>query len=201
MQSESDNSVTKTAFEQKGGILRTNEILKLGIHPRRLYQMRENGELIEMSRGVFRLAELPELENSDLIAVNKRVPKGVICLISALSFHQLTNEIPHQVYLALPRGKEKVKIDYPPTRVFHFSDATFSIGVEEHFLEGNLIKVYAPEKTIADCFKFRNKIGLDVALEALKMCLAKKGSRAKILDFAGICRVEKVIKPYLEALQ
>lgn len=191
----------KTAFRQNGGVLRTSEILRLGVHPRKLYQMRESGELIELSRGVYQLATLTELENSDLIAVGKRVESGVICLISALSFHQLTTEIPHKVYLAIPRGKEKPKIDYPPTRVFHFSPETFSAGIEEHNLGGNIIKVYSPEKTIADCFKFRHKIGLDVALEALKLCLAKKGSRAKILEYAQICRIEKVIKPYLEALQ
>ncbi len=180
--------------------MRTSEILKLGIHPRTLYQMRESGELIELSRGVYRLAELPELENSDLVAVSKRVPNGVICLVSALSFHDLTTEIPHEVYLAIPQGKEKPRIDYPPTRVFNFSSDSFENGIEEHNFDGNLIKVYSPEKTIADCFKFRNKIGLDVAIEGLKRCLASKGSRTKILEFARICRIEKIIRPFLEAI-
>jgi predicted transcriptional regulator of viral defense system len=191
---------TKSAFQQNGGIMRTSEILKLGIHPRTLYQMRESGELVELSRGVYRLAELPELENSDLVAVSKRVPNGVICLVSALSFHNLTTEIPHEVYLAIPQGKEKPNIDYPPTRVFNFSTDSFENGIEEHNFDGNLIKVYSREKTIADCFKFRNKIGLDVAIEGLKRCLANKGSRTKILEFARICRVEKIIRPYLEAI-
>lgn len=201
MQVSSVQQNAKDIFHQFGGILRTSELLKLGVHPRTLYQMRESGEIIELSRGVYRLAELPELENSDLVAVAKRVPSGVICLVSALSFHALTTEIPHVVYLAIPRGKEKPRLDYPPTRVFHFSPESFSAGVEDHELQENLIKVYSPEKTIADCFKFRNKIGLDVAIEALKMCLAKNGSRQKILEFARLCRVEKVISPYLEAIQ
>lgn len=191
----------KLIFRQNGGVLRTSELLKLGIHPRTLYQMRENDELIELSRGVYRLADLPELENSDLVAVGKRVPDSVICLISALSFHHLTDEVPHEVYLAIPRGKSKPRIDYPPTRFFYFSAKTFSAGSEEHDLEGNIVKVYSPEKTIADCFKFRHKIGLDVAIEGLKRCLAQKGSRARILEFARKCRVEKVIRPYLEAVQ
>jgi predicted transcriptional regulator of viral defense system len=198
---ESKQTLNKTVFEQNNGILRTSEILRLGIHPRKLYQMKKSGELIELSRGVFRLNTLSELENSDFVAVCKRVPIGVICLISALNFHQLTNEIPHEVYIAVPRRKEKPKIDYPPTRVFHFSEDTFLSGIEEHSFDGNLVKIYSPEKTIADCFKFRNKIGLDVAIEALKRCLKQKGSRSKILEYAKICRIEKVIKPYLEVLQ
>ena len=201
MQVSSIQQNAKDIFHRYGGILRTSELLKLGVHPRTLYQMRESGEVVELSRGVYRLAELPELESSDLVAVARRVPSGVICLVSALSFHALTTEIPHEVYLAILRGKEKPRLDYPPTRVFHFSPESFSAGVEEHRADGNLIKVYSPEKTIADCFKFRNKIGLDVAIEALKMCLAKNGSHKKILEFARLCRVEKVIRPYLEAIQ
>lgn len=201
MQSSVVQQKAKDIFNRFGGVMRTSELLKLGVHPRTLYQMRENGEVVELSRGVYRLAELPELENSDLVAVAKRVPSGVICLVSALSFHALTSEIPHEVYLAIPRGKEKPRLDYPPTRVFNFSPESFSAGVEELDLDGNLIKVFSPEKTIADCFKFRNKIGLDVAIEALKMCLAKNGSRQKILEMARVCRVEKVIRPYLEAIQ
>jgi predicted transcriptional regulator of viral defense system len=200
MQTNQPKQNTKSAFRQNGGILRTSEILNLGIHPRTLYQMRESGELVELSRGVYRLAELPELENSDLVAVSKRVPNGVFCLVSALSFHNLTSEIPHEVYLAIPQGKEKPNIDYPPTRVFNFSSDSFASGIEEHSFDGNLIKVYSPEKTIADCFKFRNKIGLDVAIAGLKLCLANKCSRTKILEFARVCRVEKVIRPYLEAI-
>jgi predicted transcriptional regulator of viral defense system len=200
MQSLSTEQKTKSVFRQKGGILRTSELLDSGIHPRTIYQMREKGELIELSRGVFKLADLPPIENSDLIAVGKRVPNGVICLISALSFYNLTDEVPHEVYLAIERGRSTPNIDYPPTRIFHFSASTFSAGVETHDLEANIVKIFAPEKTIADCFKFRNKIGLEVAIEALKRCLAKKGSRAKIIEFAKKCRVAEVIKPYLEAI-
>lgn len=187
-------------FHKHGGTLRTSELLESGVHPRVLYKLREEGEIVELSRGVYRLAELPELENSDTVAIAKRVPSGVICLLSALSFHGLTTEIPHEVYLAIERGKEKPQIDFPPTRVFHFSPETFSAGIQKQEIEDNPIRVYSPEKTIADCFKFRNKIGLDVAIEGLKMCLEKNSSRKKILDYARLCRVEKVIRPYLEAI-
>lgn len=200
MNISTQNTATRT-FREHGGTLRTSEILRLGVHPRTLYQLRDSAQIIELSRGIYRLAELPPLENSDLTIVAKRVPTGVICLISALSFHNITNEIPHEVYLAVPTGKEKPKLDFPPTRVFHFSPETFSSGVEEHILDENRIKIYSREKTVADCFKFRNRIGMDVTLEALRMCIGKGGSRKKILEFADICRVGKVIRPYLEAVQ
>ena len=188
-------------LRENGGALRTSEILGLGIHPRTLYELRENGQIIQLSRGVYRLAELPPLENSDLITIVKRVPDGVICLISALSFHNLTNEIPHEIYLAILNGKEKPKLDYPPTRVFHFSKETFTAGVEYRSMDATRIKVYSREKTIADCFKFRNRIGLDVSIEALRRCIAEGGSRKKILEFARLCRVENIIRPFLEVIQ
>ncbi len=188
-------------FREHGGILRTSEILQRGIHPRTLYKLRDSSQIIELSRGIYRLAALTPLENSDLIVAAKRVPVGVICLISALSFHGITNEIPHEVYLAIPKGREKPHLEFPPTRVFHFSPATYSAGIEQHILDGNGVKVYSKEKTIADCFKFRGRIGLDTAIEALRQCIAKGGSRKKILEFAGICRVKNIIRPYLEAIQ
>lgn len=188
-------------FRKHGGTLRTSEILRLGVHPRTLYQLRDRGQVVQLSRGVYRLAGLPPLENSDLAAAAMRVPDGVICLISALSLHKITTEIPHEVYLAIPTGKEKPKMDFPPTRVFHFSRETYSAGVEKHQMDGHKIKVYSMEKTVADCFKFRNRIGLEVALEALRLCIRKGGSRRKIVDFSRICRVGKVIRPYLEATQ
>ena len=197
----SADQIASQIFRKHGGTLRTSEILRLGVHPRTLYHLRASGEITQLSRGVYRLADLPPLENSDLTAVAKRVPTGVICLISALSFHNITNEIPHEVYLAIPTGREKPKLNFPPTRVFHFSPETYSTGIEEHILDEVKIKIYSKEKTIADCFKFRNRIGLDVALEALRQCISKGGSRKKILDFACICRVEHVIRPYLESIQ
>jgi predicted transcriptional regulator of viral defense system len=148
----------------------------------------------------YQLAEMSRSNNSELTAVSARVPDAVICLISALSFHELTTQIPHEVYLAIPRRKESPRIDYPPVRVFRFSDQTISAGVDIHKIGGVKVKIFTAEKTVADCFKFRNRIGLDAALEGLKMCLNRNGSRAKILEYARLCRVEKVISPYLEAI-
>ena len=187
-------------FRQNGGTLRTQTAVAIGIHPRKLYQLRDEGEIIEISRGIFQIAGFAESNNSDLVAVSLRIPSAVVCLISALSFHELTSETPHEVYLAIPGGKENPKIDFPPVRFFHFSNNTISAGVENHLVSGVNVRVFCAEKTIADCFKFRNKVGIDVAIEGLKRCLSRNGSRAKILEYARLCRVEKVISPYLQAI-
>jgi predicted transcriptional regulator of viral defense system len=182
-------------------MLRTSEALRLGIHPRTLYEMRDTQRIVQLSRGLYRLADQAESEHLDLITVAMRVPDGVICLISALAIHEITTEVPHEVYLAVRHGKEQPQLDYPPLRVFRFSEETISAGVEKHKLEGVTVRLFSPAKTAADCFKFRHKIGVDVAVEALKLCLAQgKAKLAQILYYARLCRVERVIRPYLEAL-
>lgn len=182
-------------------MLRTGEALQLGIHPRTLYEMRDSGALERISRGVYRLADLPPFSEPDLVPVAARIPQGVICLISALAFHRLTREIPHYVYVALPRGGEPRRLDHPPLRIFWLTDAVFRAGVETRTLDGVSFRVYSPAKTIADCFKYRNKIGIGVAVEALRM-LRERGELDpdEILQFARICRVENVMRPYLQAL-
>jgi predicted transcriptional regulator of viral defense system len=188
-------------FRQRGGLLRTSEALRLGIHPRTLYELRDANRIVQLGRGLYRLAEAPETEQLDLITVAAKVPDGVICLISALSFHGITTEVPHEVYLAVRHGKEQPRLDYPPLRVFRFSDETISAGVQKHKMEGVKVRLFNPAKTVADCFKFRNKIGVDVAVEALKSGLARgKAKPVQILHYARLCRVERVIRPYLEAL-
>ena len=198
------NKVMETAveaFRKNGGVLRTSQAIKLGIHPRTLYQMRDANRIAQISRGVYRLADLPEITNPDLVAVATRVPEAIICLVSALAFHEITTEVPHEVYIALPSGINKPKIDYPPLRDFRFSKETLSVGVERHRVDSVTVNVFDPEKTVADCFKFRNKIGLDVALEALKLCRARRGFQlGKLVRYAKLCRVERVMRPYLEAL-
>jgi predicted transcriptional regulator of viral defense system len=189
------------AFRKNGGVLRTSQAIRLGIHPRTLYQMRDANRIAQISRGVYRLADLPEVTNPDLVAVATRVPEAIICLVSALAFHEITTEVPHEVYIALPPGINKPRIDYPPLRDFRFSKETLSVGVEKQRVDSVTVKVFDPEKTVADCFKFRNKIGLDVALEALKLCRARRGFQlSKLIRYAKICRVERVMRPYLEAL-
>lgn len=181
-------------------VFRTGDALKAGIHPRTLYAMRDQKIIEELGRGLFRFADMPGLTNPDLATVAMKVPKGVICLISALSYHDLTAEIPHEIYLALPRGAEPPRLDYPPLRIFWFSDSAFTEGIEQHDVDGIPVKVYNPEKTLADCFKYRNKITLGVALEALKFYRQRKRFKTDdLIHYARICRVEKVMRPYLEA--
>lgn len=188
-------------FREHGGVMATKEAIESGIHRRTLYAMRDTGILETISRGRYRLAELPPLSNPDLTTVALRVPRGVICLLSALSFHELTTQVPHEVYIALPRGSEEPRIDSPPVRIFKFSERAFAEGIKTHEVDGIPVKAYSPAKTVADCFKFRNKLGMDVAMEALR--LYRKTSSfdiGELMHFAKICRVENVIRPYVEAL-
>ena len=187
-------------FKEHKGVLRTAEALRAGIHPGTLYALRNARKIERLSRGVYRLAGGPPLKNPDLVIVAKRVPKGVICLISALAFHDLTTQVPHEVYLALLRGAEEPRLDFPPVRTFRFSEKSYAEGIETHQLNSVLIHVYNPEKTLADCFKFRNKIGMDIAIEALRFYRERKRVEIdKLLHYAEICRVANVMRPYLEA--
>jgi predicted transcriptional regulator of viral defense system len=191
----------KVVFEQHGGVLRTSEAIRAGIHPRTLYAMRDEGSVERLSRGVYRLAQLSPLGNPDLVSVALRVPDGVICLISALAFHEITTQVPHEVYLAVRRGTRPPSVDYPPVRVFRFTGRAFTEGIEAHTVDGVSVRVYSPEKTLADCFKFRNKIGLETAVEALRLYRARKKLKVnELLRYAGACRVAKTMRPYLEAL-
>ena len=163
--------------------------------------MRDQGILQRVSRGIYKLIDLPSISNPDLLPIGMRVANGVVCLVSALSYHEMTTQIPHEVYLALKRGSEKPRLDYPPIRFFWFSGDAFTEGIEAKTVEGVPIKIYCPAKTVADCFKYRHKIGLDVAIEALKSYWARPGAIVdELMSYARICRVEKVMSPYVEAV-
>lgn len=190
----------KTIILKQGGIIRTQEAINLGIHPRTLYQLRDSGELEQISRGVYQLRGCRPLEYPDLIAVAKRVPNAVLCLISALSFHEMTTQVPHAVSIALEKGAEQPRIDYPPVTVFRFSPSCHHAGIATHILDGVPVKIYSHEKTLVDCFKFRNRIGMDVVLEALKRYQQRKHKDLHaLMHYAALCRVASVMKPYLEA--
>ena len=187
-------------FKEHGGTLRTREALSAGIHPRTLYALRDVGELEQLARGLYRLAELPPLNDPDLATVAKRIPQGVICLISALAYHELTTQVPHAVHVALPRTSRHPALEHPPLQVYRFSREAFEAGVETKIIDDIAVRIYCPEKTLADCFKYRNKIGFDVAIEALRAYRAKRRRRLqKVLEYARICRVDNVMRPYLEA--
>ena len=186
---------------QQHGTMRTKEILAAGIHPRTLYEMRDAGEIEQHGRGLFRLANMPPLGQPDLVTVAKRIPNGVLCLISALAFHELTTQVPHRVQLALPITARSPRLTSPPIQIHRFSHESFRNGIETHIIDGVSVRVYSAEKSLADAFKYRNKIGTDVAVEALRTYLRRPRPRLKeLLSYARACRVEKIIRPYLEAI-
>ena len=189
------------SIQAQGRFIRTAQALKAGIHPRTLYQLRDRGTLEQISRGVYRLCEQPPVSDPDLFTVATRIPQGVICLISALAIHGITTQIPRTVEIALPKGSESPRLDYPPITLHRFSTASFNAGIEIREVDEIPIQVYSPEKTIADCCKFRHQIGMDVFLEALELYKERKRANfALILEYAQICRVGTVIKPYLEVM-
>jgi predicted transcriptional regulator of viral defense system len=191
----------KRLFRKHGGIMRMANAIQAGIHRTTLYAMRDAGLVEQLSRGLYRLADAPPLANPDLVTVARRVPRGVVCLISALALHDLTTQIPHELYLAIPRDSEPPRMDYPPIRVFRFANQAFAAGVETRDMDGAKVRVYGREKTLADCFKYRNKIGLDTAVEALKRYKQQGRINADaLLRYAQICRVANVMRPYLEAV-
>jgi predicted transcriptional regulator of viral defense system len=181
--------------------LRTGQAKKLGITPVVLSQMHREGVLIKETRGLYRLTEMPPLGFPDFVQIAMIVPNAVICLISALNFHHLTSQIPHKIFIALPQKIKAPRIDYPPMSIIYLSDKPYRAGIEEHDLDGVRVKIYSREKTITDCFKFRNKIGLDIAIESLKDYFQQPIPNLEgLIQYAKINRVEKIIEPYLKVL-
>jgi predicted transcriptional regulator of viral defense system len=141
------------------------------------------------------------MANPDLATVAKRVPHGVICLTSALAFHELTTQVPHEVHLAISRSSRPPRLEFPPLHVYRFATEAFVIGIEVHMIDGVRVRIYSAEKTLADCFKYRNKMGMDVVLEALRAYRRRRKPQFQtVLEYARACRVERLMRPYLEAL-
>lgn len=189
-------------FRRHGGALRTSQALALGIHPATLYKLRDSGQVTELARGLYRLADAGEFENPELAVVGARAPGAAVCLISALSFHGITTQIPAVVHLAVPRGSYyKLKLDPLPVQVYRYDPTTFNAGLELHDVGGVRVKVYSAARTVVDVFKFRNKLGLDVALEALRLGRErKKLSNRELMHFARLLRMDRPMRPYVQAL-
>ena len=188
-------------FQKNKGILRFSMILKAGFHPDSLTALVKDKKVEKIGRGLYQLTGQQPGSHPDLVAACLQAPKGVICLLSALSFHEATDEIPGSVDLAIARGIHANKIDYPPVKFYRLTLNAWKAGIEEHKIEGHKIKIYNLAKTVADCFKFRNRIGIDVAREALKIAVKEKRIDPKeIMRYAKICRVVNVIKPILETM-
>ena len=188
-------------FRQNYGLLRTAEASRLGIAPATLYAMREAGVAVQENRGLYRLAEVQPLGNPDLVQVTLLVPKVVICLISALSFYGLTTQIPHRVYIALPRRSQRPRLAYPMIDVIWLPELAYQAGIETHVLDGVTVHIYGREKTLADCFRYSERVGKDVLLEMLHEYKRQGNVNvASILHYARIDRVVEKIQPYLEAI-
>jgi predicted transcriptional regulator of viral defense system len=182
--------VTTAADVEAGGISRNH-----------LYELCKAGKIERTARGHYRIPGALSTEHGVLIEVAKRVPKGVFCLLSALSFHGLTTQIPYDVWITVPRGGWRPQMDYPPLNLTYASGESYAFGIREHTVQGVVIKIYTPAKTVADCFKFRNKVGLDVAIEALReVWRSRLASMDDLAEAASVCRVFTVMRPYLEAI-
>jgi len=185
---------------KKKGIIRAKELTPLGIPRYCLRQLMEKGELQRISRGVYAAADSLPTSHRTLAEVSKRVPGGVICLLSALRFHDLTTQLPSQVWLAMDRKAWYPKEPGLPLRIVRFSGKALTEGIEDHAIENVSVRIYNVAKTVADCFKYRHKIGLDVAIEALRDALRKRKCTVdELWHYARICRVTNVMRPYLEA--
>lgn len=188
-------------LKKHGALVRLSEVLELGIHRDTLRAMRDQGLVEQISRGLYRVADGQPLVQPDLVTVARRVDGAVVCLISALALHELTTQIPHAVDIALARGRRRPRIEHPPINVYWWSPAALREGVEKHDFGGVEVLVTGPERSVADAFRYRGQLGLDLAVEALRAWKERRGSRPeKLLAAARTVRVENVIRPYLQAL-
>jgi predicted transcriptional regulator of viral defense system len=186
---------------RKAGVFRPRELDHVGIARQYLREAKDRGLVRQVGRGLYVADGSRVTEHHTLVEAAKRVPHGVICLLSALRFHGLTTQAPHEVWMAIAHKARRPRADYPAMRVVHFSGKALSYGIEEKKLEGMTVRVFGPAKTVADCFKYRNKIGLEVALEALRDCYQqRKATMDELFMAAKVCRVGRVIQPYLESL-
>lgn len=194
--SQLNNTVT---FLKKHGPCRVRDLEVAGFRRQDLQHLIKMGRVERLTRGVYQVTEAPMLTNPGYAELFLRAPKVVLCLLSALNYHGLTTQLPHQVWIAIKSPSRIPKLEYPPLKVARFSGEAFSVGIERHKVDGVTWRVYSVAKTIADLFKMRNKVGLDVAMEALRDALkTRKATRAEIMKMAKVCRMEKVMRPYLE---
>lgn len=189
------------ALVRRLGVVRPRDLAGQDVPRTALAKLVADGVLDRPSRGVYVLADAEVTEHHDLAQVGKRVPNGIVCLLSALRFHRLTTQAPHEVWLGIDRKARLPKIDHPPVRVVRFAGAGLTAGVENHTVEGVRVRVTSPARTVADCFAYRATVGLDVALEALRECLRERRATVdELYRAAQGRRMANVMRPYLEAL-
>jgi predicted transcriptional regulator of viral defense system len=198
-----DTQAALETFRQHGGVMKTSQALMRGIHPAALYRLVEDGQLLRLARGLYRLITVQEFRNPDLAVVAAKAPRAAVCLISALAFHGITTQVPRVVHLAVPRGRYAgLRLRTPPVKIYRFDVPTFDEGIDVHAIDGISVRIYGVARTIVDCFKYRNKLGLDIAIEALRFARAcKRISNREILPFAQLLRQDRVMAPYLESVK
>ena len=185
----------------KNGVVRPKDLKKIGVSAVYLNKLFHDGFLERPSRGIYTLKNANVSEHQTLIEASKRIQQGVVCLLSALQFHKITTQLPFEVWLAIDVKARRPKGELPPLRICRFSKSALSYGVEKHKISGMVVKIYSSAKTVADCFKYRNKIGLDVAIEALRdVWSKKKASMDDLHRAAKVCRVANIMRPYLESI-
>lgn len=193
------NRILKLAHES--GVVSTAEVRSQGIHHEYLRQLCKEGKLIRVGRGLYSLPDADVTVHHGLAQVRKAIPKGVICLLSALRFHEIGTQAPREVWVAIDRRAARPRAKYPRMRIVRFSGKSLTEGIDEHNVEGVLVRIYNIAKTVADCFKYRNKIGLDVALEALREAIRERRCTTdELWRYAKICRVTEIMRPYMEAI-
>lgn len=189
------------ALAKRQGVITAGEAARAGIHSQQLTRLVAEGVLERIARGHYRLASRPITERHGLVVASRGVPHGVICLLSALAFHGIGTQLPAEVWIAIDRRARAPSLQEPPLRVVRFSGAAFAEGIEMHRVEGQPVRVYSVAKTLADLFKHRNKVGLDIALEALREAWRERRFTMEALDrMAHVCRVARVMNPYVEAV-
>ncbi len=195
---ERAEQILKLADEK--GIIRPRDVEAVGIPRAYLSMLCKSGQLERRSRGLYVRTDAPVSQNYALEEVAKRVPSAVFSLLSALSFHDIGTQSPHVIWISVPKSTWKPTIEYP-LNITYLTGAAYSFGIQEHIENGVVLKVYSPAKTVADCFKFRNKVGLDVALEALKETWRdRKATADELVAAAKACRMYNVMRPYMEAI-
>lgn len=200
MPPKTDRARTLMLARRSSGVT-AHELSKAGIHRQILSRLVASGDLERIARGLYRLPQQSVTEHHGLAIAAAAAPNGVVCLLSALQYHDIGTQLPSEIWIAIDRRARRPALRYPPLHVVRYSGRALTAGVERHTIEGRTVKVYNVAKTLADCFKYRNKIGLDVALEALREAWRARRITMDELDrYAKICRVERVMRPYLESL-
>ena len=188
-------------FVRQRGVVRPRDLDGIGVPREQLRRLCDAGLVERKGRGIYVSADAKPTENDTIAEASRRVPEGTVCLLSALRFHNLTTQAPYEVWIAIDRKDRLPNVDYPPIRFVRFSGEALSFGVEQKQVGNVCIHVYTPAKTVADCFKYRNKIGLDVAIEALRDCWSqKKATSDELWQAAKVCRMTNVMQPYMEAM-